>query len=105
MKPIKGPDFPTGGEIVSSRAEIVTSTRPARGTLRLRASYEIEDGEIVITELPFQTSGAKVLEQIAGADDREEAADDGGSARRVRPREPDASRAEPRIATASISTR
>ena len=35
------------------------------GTLRLRARYEIEDGDIVITALPFQASGAKVLEQIA----------------------------------------
>jgi len=65
MKHIKGPDFPTGGEIVSSRADIVQIYKTGGGTLRLRARYEIEDGEIVITELPFQTSGAKVLEQIA----------------------------------------
>jgi len=66
MKSIKGPDFPTGGELVSSRADVVQIYKTGTGTLRLRARYEIEDGEIVITELPFQTSGAKVLEQIAG---------------------------------------
>jgi topoisomerase IV subunit A len=65
MKHIKGPDFPTGGEIVSSRDEIVQIYKTGGGTLRLRARYQIEDGEIVIHELPFQTSGAKVLEQIA----------------------------------------
>jgi topoisomerase-4 subunit A len=65
MKSIKGPDFPTGGEIVSSRADIVQIYKTGGGTLRLRARYEVEDGEIVINELPFQTSGAKVLEQIA----------------------------------------
>ncbi len=66
MKSIKGPDFATGGEIVSSRDEIVQIYKTGTGTLRLRARYSIEDGEIVIYELPFQTSGAKVLEQIAG---------------------------------------
>ena len=65
MKHIKGPDFPTGGELVSSRADLVQIYKTGNGTLRLRARYEVEDGDIVITELPFQTSGAKVLEQIA----------------------------------------
>jgi topoisomerase-4 subunit A len=65
MKQIKGPDFPTGGELVSSRSDLVQIYKTGTGTLRLRATYEIEDGEIVVTELPFQTSGAKVLEQIA----------------------------------------
>jgi len=65
MKHVKGPDFPTGGELVSSRSDLVEIYKTGSGTLRLRARYEIEDGEVVITELPFQTSGAKVLEQIA----------------------------------------
>lgn len=65
MKHIKGPDFPTGGELVSSRDDIVQVYKTGMGTLRLRASYAIENGEIVIRELPHQTSGAKVLEQIA----------------------------------------
>jgi topoisomerase-4 subunit A len=66
MKHIKGPDFPTGGELVSSREELVQIYKTGTGTIRLRARYSIEDGEIVVYELPFQTSGAKVLEQIAG---------------------------------------
>jgi topoisomerase IV subunit A len=66
MKHVKGPDFPTGGELVSSREDLVQIYKTGGGTLRLRARYQIEDGEIVIYELPFQTSGAKVLEQIAG---------------------------------------
>ncbi len=65
MKHIKGPDFPTGGELVSSREDVTQIYKTGGGTLRLRARYQIEDGEIVIYELPFQTSGAKVLEQIA----------------------------------------
>ena len=66
MKHVKGPDFPTGGELVSSRDELVQIYKTGTGTVRLRARYAVEDGEIVIYELPFQTSGAKVLEQIAG---------------------------------------
>jgi topoisomerase-4 subunit A len=66
MKHIKGPDFPTGGELVSSREDVVQIYKTGSGTLRLRARYQVEDGELVIYELPFQTSGAKVLEQIAG---------------------------------------
>jgi topoisomerase-4 subunit A len=65
MRHVKGPDFPTGGELVSSRAEIAQIYKTGSGSLRLRARYEIENGEIVVVELPFQTSGAKVLEQIA----------------------------------------
>jgi topoisomerase-4 subunit A len=65
MKHIKGPDFPTGGELISSRSDIVSIYKTGTGTLRLRARYRIEEGEIIIDELPFQTSGAKVLEQIA----------------------------------------
>lgn len=65
MKHIKGPDFPTGGELISSRQDIMQTYKTGSGSFRLRARYESENGEIVITELPYQTSGAKVLEQIA----------------------------------------
>ncbi|WP_428099958.1 DNA topoisomerase IV subunit A [Candidatus Rariloculus sp.] len=65
MRHIDGPDFPTGGELVSSRGDIEQIYRTGSGTLRLRGTYEIENGEVVITQLPHQTSGAKVLEQIA----------------------------------------
>jgi len=65
MRHIKGPDFPTGGELVSPREDITAIYKTGTGTLKLRARYEIQDGEIIITELPYQVSGAKVLEQIA----------------------------------------
>ncbi|MCK6371079.1 MAG: DNA topoisomerase IV subunit A [Gammaproteobacteria bacterium] len=62
---IKGPDFPTGGELVSPREEIVAVYSSGNGTLRVRATYTVEDGTIVINSLPYQASGARVLEQIA----------------------------------------
>jgi topoisomerase-4 subunit A len=65
MKHVKGPDFPTGGELVSPRADIKDIYTKGGGTLRLRASYRMENGDIVIESLPHQVSGAKVLEQIA----------------------------------------
>jgi len=65
MMHIKGPDFPTGGELISPRDDLRKIYEGGRGTVKVRASYEIESGEIVIRELPFQVSGSKVLEQIA----------------------------------------
>ena len=65
MKHIKGPDYPTGGELVSPKADIKEIYSTGNGTLRLRASYKIEDGDIVVTSLPHQISGAKIQEQIA----------------------------------------
>ena len=64
MAHIKGPDLPTGGEIVSPRADLVQMYDTGSGSFKARATYEIEDGEIVIDALPFQVSGSKVLEQI-----------------------------------------
>ncbi len=65
MSHIKGPDLPTGAEIVSPRAELLQMYETGSGSFRARATFRIEDGEIVIEALPFQVSGAKVLEQIA----------------------------------------
>ena len=65
MRHIKGPDYPTGGELVSSREDIKQIYTTGSGTLRLRAAYKFENGDIVITSLPHQISGGKVLEQIA----------------------------------------
>ena len=65
MKHIKGPDFPTGGELVSSVSDIKEIYTSGGGTLRLRASYKMEGSDIVITSLPHQISGAKLQEQIA----------------------------------------
>jgi len=62
---IKGPDFPTGAEIISPRKELVSFYDSGNGTYRARATYELEEDLIVITELPHQVSGAKVQEQIA----------------------------------------
>ncbi|MCK5324353.1 MAG: DNA topoisomerase IV subunit A [Woeseiaceae bacterium] len=65
MKHIKGPDFPTGGELVSPRTDVKQIYATGIGTLRLRAAYKIENSDIVITSLPHQVSGSKVLEQVA----------------------------------------
>jgi topoisomerase-4 subunit A len=62
---VHGPDFPTGAEIITPRAELLAIYESGNGTFRARARYEMDDGEIVITELPYQVSGSKVLEQIA----------------------------------------
>jgi len=65
LKYIKGPDFPTTAEIITPKKEIQAIYKNGSGSVRARAVYEVEDGEIVITALPYQVSGAKVLEQIA----------------------------------------
>src|ERR1700692_690016 len=65
MAHIKGPDLPTGAEIVSPRDELVQIYDTGSGSFKARATYKIEDGEIVIDALPFQVSGSKVQEQIA----------------------------------------
>jgi topoisomerase-4 subunit A len=65
MASIKGPDLPTGGEIVSPREDLVQMYETGSGSFKARATYSVEDGQIVIDALPFQVSGAKVQEQIA----------------------------------------
>ncbi len=62
---VKGPDFPTGAEIISSKDDILQIYETGRGSIRARAIYEVEAGDIVITALPYQVSGTKILEQIA----------------------------------------
>ena len=63
---LPAPDFPTGAEIITPAEEIRELYAKGNGIVRLRATYTIENGEIVIDALPYQTSGARVLEQIAG---------------------------------------
>ncbi|MCG6866156.1 MAG: DNA topoisomerase IV subunit A [Thiogranum sp.] len=63
---IQGPDFPTGGEIITPRSDLLAAYRTGGGSVRIRARYEKENGDIIVTELPYQVSGNKVLEQIAG---------------------------------------
>ncbi|WP_455208473.1 DNA topoisomerase IV subunit A [Kaarinaea lacus] len=62
---IKGPDYPSGAEIISSREELLNMYETGNGSVRMRAKWEADGGEIVVTELPYQVSGAKLLEQIA----------------------------------------
>ncbi|GMG87993.1 DNA topoisomerase IV subunit A [Biformimicrobium ophioploci] len=62
---IQGPDMPTEAEIITPRAELHKMYESGKGSLKMRAVWRKEDGDIVITALPHQVSGAKVLEQIA----------------------------------------
>ncbi len=64
-KIIPGPDYPTEAEIISSEEELKEIYSTGRGSVKMRATYEVEDGEIVILALPHQTSSSKILEQIA----------------------------------------
>ena len=66
MELMPAPDFPTGAEIITPLHEIRQMYATGNGAVRIRATYTIESGEIVVDALPFQTSGAKILEQIAG---------------------------------------
>ncbi len=59
------PDFPTEAEIITPREDILAMYETGRGSLRMRAIWGDESGDIVVTALPHQTSGSKVLEQIA----------------------------------------
>ncbi|WP_417689925.1 DNA topoisomerase IV subunit A [Pseudidiomarina sp.] len=66
MEHLRGPDYPTDAEIITPQEEIVRLYETGRGSIRMRAKYHLEDGEVVVYALPHQASGAKVLEQIAG---------------------------------------
>ncbi|MGE8360868.1 DNA topoisomerase IV subunit A [Pseudomonas sp.] len=63
---VLGPDYPTEAEVITPRADLLKIYETGRGSVRMRAVYRVEDGDIVVTALPHQVSGAKVLEQIAG---------------------------------------
>ncbi len=62
---IQGPDYPTEAEIISSREDILKMYQTGHGSVRMRAKYETEGSDVVITALPHQTSGGKILEQVA----------------------------------------
>ena len=62
---VQGPDFPTGGEIITPRSDIVKLYETGKGQIKARARFTLEEGEIVVNELPHQVSGSKILEQIA----------------------------------------
>ena len=65
MDYIKAPDFPTDGEIITSQADILNTYETGRGSVKMRGIWHKEDGDVIVTALPFQASGSKILEQIA----------------------------------------
>jgi len=62
---VQAPDFPTEAQIITPREEILAMYETGKGALRMRAVWDTESGEIIVTALPHQASGSKVLEQIA----------------------------------------
>jgi topoisomerase IV subunit A len=62
---IKGPDYPTEAEIITSAEDIQKMYISGGGSVKMRAKYEQEDSNIIITALPYQVSGSKLMEQIA----------------------------------------
>lgn len=62
---IQAPDMATEAEIITPKSEIANIYKSGRGSLKMRAVWRKEDGDIVISALPHQVSGAKILEQIA----------------------------------------
>ncbi|MBL4928303.1 DNA topoisomerase IV subunit A [Fuscibacter oryzae] len=88
---IPGPDFPTGGVMVESRASILESYRTGRGAFRTRAKWHVEDlgrgmWQIIVTEIPYQVQKSRLIEKLAEvietkkvpllADVRDESAED-----------------------------
>lgn len=70
LQHVQGPDFPTGGEIVENQDVILQTYETGRGSLRLRAKWEVEQGHfgtwlIVVKEIPYQVQKSKLIEQIA----------------------------------------
>ncbi|WFQ78493.1 DNA topoisomerase IV subunit A [Xenorhabdus sp. SF857] len=65
MEYVKGPDYPTEAEIITPKEDIRKIYKNGRGSVRMRAIWSKEDSNVVITALPHQVSGAKILEQIA----------------------------------------
>lgn len=62
---IQGPDFPTEAEIISPKDDIRKMYETGRGSIKMRATWHKEDGEIIISALPHQSSPSKIIAQIA----------------------------------------
>jgi len=62
---IKAPDYPTAAEIISPRHDIIKMYQTGKGSIKMRALWQKEGADIVVNALPYHTSGAKVLAQIA----------------------------------------
>ncbi len=65
LEHIQGPDYPTDAEIITPKEDIDEIYRTGHGSIRMRALWEREGGDVVITALPHQVSGNKILEQVA----------------------------------------
>ncbi len=65
LKHIPAPDYPTEAEIITPKSELKEMYRSGNGSIRMRSVYMEENDEIIITALPYQVSGGKILEQIA----------------------------------------
>ena len=65
LEVVEGPDYPTEAEVITAREDLRSLYETGSGSIRMRAVYEREDGDIIVTALPHQVSGARVLEQIA----------------------------------------
>ena len=61
---IQGPDFPTGGEIISSESDISGIYKNGLGNIKLRATYRVDGKNIIIKSLPYQSHTTKIIEQI-----------------------------------------
>ena len=62
---LQGPDYPTGGEVITPREDLVRAYQTGNGSVRMRARFERENGDIVVTELPYQVNKARLIEKIA----------------------------------------
>jgi len=65
MEFVKGPDYPTEAEIITPVADLMKMYELGGGSVKMRAKYETENGDIIVNALPHQTSGSKLLEQLA----------------------------------------
>jgi topoisomerase-4 subunit A len=65
LEVVEGPDYPTEAEIITPREDLRSLYETGHGSIRMRAVYEREDGDIIVTALPHQVSGARLMEQIA----------------------------------------
>ena len=65
LEHIKGPDFPTGAEIITPKADIRSIYDKGTGNIKVRATYEVHGKDIIITQLPYQSSSSKIIKQIA----------------------------------------
>ena len=65
LEVVQGPDFPTEAEIISPKSEIRKIYEQGRGSIKMRATWKKEEGEIIISALPHQSSPSKVIAQIA----------------------------------------